>query len=97
MIGKSVSHYRIIENLSQGGMGEVFLTHDTSLDRNGALEFHLIFSPLIAYICRYFDHKVRLLASLNNENFLPESFSEIVLLSPNITTEISRLRTRGNS
>ena len=71
MIGKSVSHYRIIENLSQGGMGEVFLTHDTSLDRNGALEFHLIFSPLIAYICRYFDHKVRLLASLNNENLLP--------------------------
>jgi hypothetical protein len=97
MIGKTASHHRTLEHLGQGGMGEGFLTYDTSLDRNGASEFHLIFAPLITNICRYFDHKVSLLASLNNENLKLECFPEIVRISPNITAEISRLKTKGNA
>ena len=68
MIGKKLSHYKVLEKIGQGGMGEVYRAEDTNLSREVAIKvLPEQFTKDPQRLAR-FEREAKLLASLNHPN-----------------------------
>ena len=68
MIGKTISHYVILEKLGEGGMGVVYLAEDSKLGRKVALKFLSRHAVLPEEEHRRFIHEAQAAASLSHAN-----------------------------
>jgi serine/threonine protein kinase len=64
--GTSFSHYKIISLLGSGGMGEVYLAHDATLDRKVALKILATDVPYHSDAMRRFTQEAKSAAALNH-------------------------------
>ena len=71
MIGKTIKHYKILEELGRGGMGEVYKAKDTKLNRMVALKFL---------------SKNLLTSEENKARFIQEAKTASALNHPNVCT-----------
>jgi Tol biopolymer transport system component/predicted Ser/Thr protein kinase len=70
MLGKTLSHYHILENLGRGGMGEVYVAEDTKLSRQVALK---VLPPDMAgseESRQRFEREAKAIAALNHPNIV---------------------------
>ncbi len=66
MVGTTISHYKVIEKIGQGGMGTVYRAQDTTLDREVAIKvLPEQFTQDPQRLAR-FEREAKLLASLNH-------------------------------
>src|SRR5256714_97063 len=70
ILGKQISHYRVVGRIGRGGMGEVFLAQDTSLGRKVALKLLRSDFTRIEERLRRFQQEARAASALNHPNIL---------------------------
>ncbi len=68
MLGKTISHYKVLEKIGQGGMGEVYRATDTKLNRDVALKILPQQFAADAQRMARFQREAEVLASLDHPN-----------------------------
>jgi serine/threonine protein kinase/Tfp pilus assembly protein PilF len=70
MIGQILSHYKILEKIGEGGMGEVYKAEDTKLKRTIALKFLPRTMTANAESRARFEQEAQVAAALNHPNIV---------------------------
>jgi serine/threonine protein kinase/Flp pilus assembly protein TadD len=70
MISKTISHYKIIENLGEGGMSEVYLAEDLKLERKVAIKFLPQHLTKERENVERFEREAKAAAALNHHNII---------------------------
>src|SRR3972149_6251314 len=91
LVGRTISHYHILDQIGQGGMSSVFRAADLTTDRQVAIK---ILSPYIAHEARFqarFEREIKLLSRLQHPNIIPildfgEAEGLAFIVMPYITT-----------
>ena len=68
MIGRTLSHYQILEELGSGGMGVVYRARDTTLHRDVAIKVLKEEVASVPERMARFEREAHFLASLNHPN-----------------------------
>jgi dienelactone hydrolase len=70
LIGRTLGHYRIVEKIGEGGMGEVYRAHDERLDRNVAVK--VLHESVVHDADRLsrFEREAKAVAKLDHPNIL---------------------------
>ena len=68
MIGKTLAHYEILEQIGEGGMGAVYRARDHRLDRDVALKFLPAAWADDSHRVRRFEREAKVLTSLEHPN-----------------------------
>src|SRR5437764_9683509 len=70
MVGETISHYRVVEKLGEGGMGVVYKAWDTRLDRFVALKVLSVRTVASPERLLRFVQEAKSASSLNHPNII---------------------------